>query len=427
MKKRIGIYGLTRSGKTYIIEQICQSIPNTTHFKGSDTLFELSGCSIEEFRECDSATKDKYRRLLVQSAQKLFEESDKSVLIDGHYSFVDSEGNFEVVMTDEDEAFYDVICYINIDEDIIIKRVQETKDLAKQKTYSKAQLHKWKSFEMNCLEDICLRRGIEFIVLDNDVPNVVAYFKEILLDNSLLDTSSTIARFIDDNLCRIESTDAIILSDCDRTLSLKDHTFDVLKELKGDKSVLKNIFWGDNYSSYSFFKSMKMYSAFPIENYIQAAEIHSKDFPLNWKLIDQLKQLPNILVIGVTSGIHQLWKNVFKNNDLDFLLLGGTHDNFDSYIVSKFFKGQLAKALKPYNKPIIAIGDSLVDFDMLVMSDVGVIVANEKLNHLLLDKLSVSNAIENIRQLDSDTFLYDNTIKINHIQEVLNQDVICSK
>ena len=191
---------------------------------------------------------------------------------------------------------------------------------------------------------------------------------------------------------------AYVLLDGDRTLIPHDSTRVFLQSLNLDYADIKNIFMRQGYSFDAFYSAANYYSKIETEQYNRAcaeSAKHADIYPEFLSFIDAIKR--HAVIIIVTSGISQIWRNVIKKHSLDFVhLIGGNRLSVDEFVVDKYAKGVVASAIKKGNGKIFAFGDSTVDFDMLQAADNAYLLVNEKQNK---DFIPVANQIPHLEQI----------------------------
>jgi phosphoserine phosphatase len=127
---------------------------------------------------------------------------------------------------------------------------------------------------------------------------------------------------------------------------------------------------------------------------------------LNMPLIEDIKHNGvNYLSIGITSGIFRTWEKLKEKHGFPCIIAGGSNIKTDKIIVSRAVKYHLVKLLKKKRKYVIAIGDSIVDIDMLNEADKGFIVAQNKINKTI--KTYLESVKTKIMQLDYNKLHYD--------------------
>jgi hypothetical protein len=414
---KISLYGVSRSGKNFLIERLLESFNK----KEAKTLFHADGSGILErlsnekygipLRETNESQRQQLR-IMFYDELSVIENGYKHKIVDCHYCFYKND-SFEIAFNDRDRNVYDIFFYLDTPADAIIKRAnldEKKKDVA---FMSEEKINKWKEFEIQSLRKICLDNNKEFVVLDSNVEDCIDFFETLFLRtrNILLDSKDIAKYIITEHKELIDKYKRMVIIDCDRTISNNDTTYDFCALMDIDKKELKNIFRGEHYSSYQFFRVAKIYTKkdkFIYEN----ASIHaSKKVILNTPLIEDIKQNSgNFLSVGITSGILQTWKIIHEQNEFPNIIIGGSNLVTDNFVVSRMVKYYLVKFLRENGKYVIAVGDSIVDIDMLNEADKGFIVAQDKVNETM--KAYLSTFKTKIMQLEYSKLHYDGiTIK----------------
>jgi hypothetical protein len=256
---KICLYGVSRSGKNYLIERILENLNHKEaktlySVPGSVILNKLSqthfGITLKETNE----NQKKLLRLMFCDELAILENGYQHKIVDGHYCFYKND-SFEVVFTDKDCETYDIFFYLNTPADVIIRQANLSTDKKDVAFMSEEKINRWKEFEMQSLKEICLANNKEFVVLDNNIEDCIDFFDTLLLGvhNTLLNSKDIAKHIITKHQELIDKYKNIILLDCDRTISNNDTTYDFCNSMGIDKHELKNIFAGEHYSSYQFF------------------------------------------------------------------------------------------------------------------------------------------------------------------------------
>lgn len=111
---RIGLYGMPTAGKTYILDKV----DFLEVMSGSVLLREIC----PTFDSEDDHGKNMAREELAKRLLRV-----ESFIMDGHYAFGD-----KVAFTDMDGQLYDVILYLYISPDVLIKRMRESDKCKRQ-------------------------------------------------------------------------------------------------------------------------------------------------------------------------------------------------------------------------------------------------------------------------------------------------------
>lgn len=366
---KICVYGISCSGKDTLISELLQNpdMKNFRHYKGSWQLNKIA-----EKRFCrnlkllNESEKEIVRKQFMESLQ-----DEDNFLVDGHFCFPSlTEKKFQTVFTDSDLALYDSFVYLKSNAKEIYKRIQDSEKNKRFASLSVEELHEWQCFEINWLREKCFYAQKDFIIIDDDLKNAVAYLSRYA--NNTRFNSIEIARHIVDSIVRSESK-KIALIDCDRTSTAEDTTIPFFELNGGKLTALKTIFADDSYSHYQFWKQAKLYKDF--SKYPNIADFH-----LNFIVCDKISSFKKqgYIVYGLTSGVFEIWKQINEKHQLFESIIG--NDLSDSgFIISDFVKGFVSKLLKQKGYSVVSIGDSMCDIFMLEEADKGYIYAPNKL------------------------------------------------
>ncbi|WP_028329876.1 AAA family ATPase [Brachyspira alvinipulli] len=362
--KKIALYGVSSSGKSYLINKLIEYDDNFYHCAGSEFLFDISKKRDFSFSKLDNEQKNIYRKKFIEYADNIYKNNSKHIIVDAHYAFYKND-NFEIARIKEDLYFYDIFLYLDTDTNIIYNRA-----LARNEEYKKADcsienIDKLKKYEKEHLEEELNALGKELIIINDDnTDNIINCIHEYI-DNSIFDVKNNVTSFLNDNTQLLNKYDNIILSDCDRTLSIYDTSVSLFKELGIDFGITKKIFKNNNYSSFALYNFSSLISNIEYDKLLKACQKVSKNTELFIPLINEIEsRKEDYFLIAVTSGIREIWDDILKNKDV--LIVGWLHRNSCKYLVSKFFKSYLCRKLIDMGKNVTALGDSLIDYNMLI-------------------------------------------------------------
>lgn len=391
---KIGLYGVSRAGKSYLIDQVLKHIDiKTVH--GSELLSKISGTSIDKFKKLPLSDKDRYRRMFINELEK--EYSSENLIIDGHYSFIKDNG-YEIAFTEDDLSFYDVFIYLDTPANVIIDRLNSSNGFKKNTTLTEDDINKWKEFEINNLKNECRKQDKDLLILSDNLDENINWIKDIL-EEKLYTSSLKIAEFIiSKHKNIIDKYNSILLLDCDKTLSLNDSTINFFEHANFNKDFLKHTFKGDKYSLVQFRRVAYLYSSLSPELYNSICKIVAEnELFLAMDTINYLKYFYNgYLSIGITAGIKKVWEITQKSIKFPQIIEGGNYFTEDDYSISDEVKRILAKKLQQQGKYVVALGDSLVDLPMLMQADEGFVVAYNSLNRSL--EKQIASGLLNIKQ-----------------------------
>jgi hypothetical protein len=411
----IALYGISRSGKNYLIERLTDYLNNKVaktifHVNGSGILDKLS---LKEFgiplRDTDENKKKQLRPMFYD--EFTVEGNDyRHKIVDAHYCFY-KNNNFGIAFTDRDRDINDIFFYLDTPAEFIIERANRDtrkKDVA---FMTKEMVNAWKKFEIQSLREICFNYDKEFVILDDNVEDSIDFFETLLLGtrNIILEQKKIAEYIAIQNQNIINEYKNIIVIDCDRTISNNDTTYDFCKSMGVDKLNLKNIFLGEHYSSYQFFRVAKLYSEKDLSIYESACSYAVQEAVLNMPLIEDIKHNGDgFLSIGITSGILRTWEKVQEKHNFPTIIVGGSNLKTDRIIISRAVKYHLVKLLHEKRKYVIAVGDSIIDIDMLNEADRGFIVAQDTINKTIKTYLEMGKT--KIMQLDYSKLHYDGIV-----------------
>lgn len=412
---KIGLYGVTKSGKSYLKDYLVNNLNNLQTINGSKTLQKLCKDKSWKWNYLTITQKTELRKEFIKYASKL--EMD-NIIIDGHYSFINNN-QYEIAMNNEDIAFYDILLYLKTEPNVILERtLLHNKNFNNnlKPIYSLDRIAKWQEYEIKELQKICSDKNAELIVLDNDL-NTIKEFISNLLNDGLQSNCEKIANHIINSNTIFKNNNKFIITDCDRTLSLKDYSYTIIKDLNINFEEIKNNFAGEYYSTYNFYKMAKLYDMQKRVRFVEACKTACKETSLcKWLVEDFKKQ--GIPVIAITSGNYTYWQYVLKKNNLNYTLIGGSSIQNSELIISKGVKEILIKTLISQGKTVYSFGDSMVDYGMMIHSNKSFILCNEKHNKNL-EHLLLNNNSKNIYQFSKNKFTYKNIRQIKGIKEVI--------
>ena len=353
---KIGVYGLPCAGKDTFNYKFIRQFNFFIAIKGSSNLDVIAMEKYSKyFKDLDDGKQAKIRRHFARCTLK----STDNLIIDGHFCFPKEDG-YLTVLTDNDVKLYDIFIYLKVDPKTLHSRIAESE---KNKLYQKLSIEdikKWQNKEIEDLRDIAFNNHKEFLVLGQEYSESYKFLDLYLYYHTYFNAMEIAKRYIEEIKKLNCKNRKIAILDCDRTVSVEDTTISYFDLNRGNKSKLKDIFDGDIYTVYQFYKQQDLYKKFKI---IPAhTDYEYNDLVL--KQIDKLKKY-NYTVVGLTSGIYEIWKNINEQNNFFTALLGNDLNGEEIGIVSDFVKGYICELLKKQGYKVTAIGDSMCDIYML--------------------------------------------------------------
>lgn len=328
---RIGLYGMPTAGKTYIMDRI----DFIDVLVGSRLLREYD----PEFDSRDEEGREHDRKAVA----KLMMEKE-TFIMDGHYAFGD-----EIAFTDEEGEMYDVYLYLYISPVILRKRMESS---VKNGKYLKYDIEDWQNREIVGLRDYCHRHNKDFYVLDNpptneyaDIELALSFIREIVDGYSC----AAYARRCADEILKSSERDTILLIDGDKTLTLEDSSNAVF-------GYTTNLYDGNFYTGYQAWKQNEEFKRYTIPE-ITEMPVH---------LHTQVRNVINSDTYILTSGHEKVWRYIAGELRVPF---------FYGIEMAAETKLYITKYLQCAGKKVIAYGDGMNDYFMLMQADKGYLVS----------------------------------------------------
>ncbi|HBC3493378.1 TPA: AAA family ATPase [Vibrio parahaemolyticus] len=382
---KLAIYGVSRAGKDYLIKNVIAHLQETTlltaiHIEGSKTLNALAQEMFQKtFKSLDESNKNTLREKFTEIVNKKNSEYDL-VLVDGHYSFIDGD-SYKVVFTEQDENVYDHFFYLDTPSEMIVEFSRKSTGEKRNVDITVEQVRNWKKFEKFELDKICNNHNKELVILDEETESSVQFIS-FWLDSYLSKfcNQTSALSFYKEYKELLKKSTQIILIDCDKTVSINDGTYDFCRYLGVKKEELKSVFRNDRYTSYQFFKVWNLYKKKNPIKIEESVTLTVQNINLSQSVFDYLANQKDSVVIGVTSGVFDIWNLINEKYKIFDVLLGNTCKSEFEYLVTPLFKKEIASLLREKGKHVVAIGDSMIDIPMLEAADQGYLIAHEKLN-----------------------------------------------
>ncbi|SHI41972.1 hypothetical protein VA7868_03674 [Vibrio aerogenes CECT 7868] len=382
---KLAIYGVSRSGKDYLIKNVIAYLKETTlltviHIEGSKTLNTLAQ---DMFQQSFKSLEESRKKVLREKFTEIVSEKDSEydlVLVDGHYSFIDGYSH-KVVFTEQDENVYDHFFYLDTPSEMIVDFSKKSTRDKRNLNITVEQVRNWKNYEKCELDKICKNHRKELVILDEDTKSSIKFiYFWFEFYSSKLCNQTLALNFYNKHKSLLEKSNKVILVDCDKTVSINDGTYDFCRYLGIKKEELKSVFRNDRYTSYQFFKVWNLYKK---QNPIKVGESATQTLQkinLSQSVFDYLANQKDSAVVGITSGVFDIWSLVNEEYEIFDVLLGNTCNSEIEYLVTPLFKKEIANLLREKGKHVVAIGDSMIDIPMLEAANQGYLIAHEKLN-----------------------------------------------
>ena len=196
-----------------------------------------------------------------------------------------------------------------------------------------------------------------------------------LADGSVL-TAPQVSRMNADKVISAASGKTrIILSDGDKTLTVEDLTKSVSipEELK-----VHHVFQGDRYTTYQFWKVRQPYASLNDLDDRYAPALSNVHF--DESILKDLSKIDGLKVI-VTAGLEDLWSKAATVSGVMDMAVGSKTNGLSN--MSQLGKAYLCRYLEDAGFQVIALGDNMVDYYMLMEASKGYVIAHAKKNSSL--------------------------------------------
>ncbi len=401
------IYGVSRSGKDYLIQKLKEYFESRgkslLHVNGSATLNEIASERFsKKIKELTEDEKNELRISFIEYIHKV-ERDNPFVVVDGHYAFYDGERKLFKVFTEYDLRCYEKFFYLDTKPEDIVSRMRNSEGDKKNTSITAEAVYAWQNFEIDEMTKDLLEadKELHIVRFDND------FCLEYIFDTvtSIKYDSKVIA---DQMLAGVELTcSTVILTDCDKTLSVEDSTNIALDYIGASKKPLKDIFGGDRYSNYQMMLANRYYESIQAFTNDSLAVVRDT-ISINTGIIEDLKSKVNVNILAISAGNSDIWKGIIEKCGLNATVLQ------NNGVTSKYVKYYIAKRLRERGKFVIAIGDSILDSLMLCEANIGYLAT--KGYRANIEAFVKSN--KQIRQLSYYEYKYDGILTEDSIVSI---------
>lgn len=164
--KRIGLYGVSGSGKTTILKEVAKTTNKSIWLEGAALVLKAANKTLDEFKKLSLQEKQFFREKAIENAWKIQSDTKKHIIIDGHLVFAKGESDFENIMTESDANFYTDYIYLKLPAQVVLNRIQ--KDPSKSRNYDLITIYRWIETELQQLRDFCAQKDIPLHILSSE-------------------------------------------------------------------------------------------------------------------------------------------------------------------------------------------------------------------------------------------------------------------
>ncbi|WMW25672.1 AAA family ATPase [Methanolobus sediminis] len=393
----IGLYGISGCGKTSLCKLIEKYTDLFRMIDGSVLMEEIIPGGISAFKKMSDTDKYKYREIVIREIESRHRDSSYHTIVTGHYSFLKTDGEYEIAWTEADGKVYDhIFCIKDSASEIKEQCINDSNRVRINHPVSK--LEQWQNLECEKLEEKCRLKNIPFsLITSHEIDNRLIEFYEILSKYRIIKLCEEL---------KPDSNKKYSIFDCDGTLFSGD-SLDYLSDSEYmNKKKIRSIFEKNgDYCFKSFFEIAQYYSQVPFEimqNFIDHA---SKTITLNPDMFDILRnQEYDRQLIWITSGFPEIWELIAHKYELEVTIVGGNNLLRSDFIVSNEEKELLVQTLVEQGAEVSAYGDSMVDAGMLKNAQQAFLVMGKKKRSMLNEYLSKHDNLSYIYLLQNDTY-----------------------
>lgn len=397
----IGIYGLPGSGKTSVLKALRQSHGNNYIFtEGSEVISRVVRGGLKTFQALDEDQKYPVRELAISTIVADCFNDGKAAVVTGHFMFWSSaEEKCLSVWTQQDLKTYTHIIYLKTAAEVIHERCLNDTGKCRPEVPVE-QLRRWQHEEETQLRRACYAGGVIYYALDQETPvprvsELIETFLHRRHESHEIQAEATLDTIITSQARPFVS--ALVL-DADKTLSAADsgdlfwqcvHRANTVSE---KRDYLKDIFGGPlGYTSAAFLQVSLLYQESVDQDVFDqictdvATQISL--YPDMTSLLLKLHKDENCVVVVVTCGLGLVWQKVLGRHGLldTVKVIGGgpltdsTTSSRRTQVVTPSVKARLvARLQKRHHFHVVAMGDSVLDLDMLTQADRAVVVVGDE-------------------------------------------------
>lgn len=385
---RIGLYGVSGIGKSYLLDKLNQYVNSVVTLDGSTAIDQVCEGGLSAFKKMQLEDKYNMRCASIAQLNRQFFADNRHMIVSGHYSFLTSTG-YEIAWTEADTKFYDLIIILKCSSEKHFQRCNL--DHSRNRNFSQEQLDDWREFEHNGLQAICAASAIPFYSLSVEEPLELVLQQLIYLisDEVIAATANDLAR----------QFDSVILCDCDGTLNNDDIlNYSINSELSSEK--ISNIFkhYGD-YSPESFFAVSEYVDTLEQKNIVSNMLDNAGVLQPHTLIVNELTSIReknhtkgiNDALVLVSCGFPTGWNHPCLASTL---VLGGASFNCFGCILTNERKTKLAKLLRSKSLTVTSLGNSSSDFGMLENSDFAYFIYSNKIKSRYVDFLNKNDSVK---------------------------------
>ncbi|KAL1792619.1 hypothetical protein ACET3X_009126 [Alternaria dauci] len=409
----IGLYGISGSGKSYLLKHLNEheTFANE-HFilsDGSALVEQVVDGGLDAFKKMSAQEQNVAREQAISKAASDCLEANKVGVVAGHHMFWHPEKGGKRVGTKKDWETYTHIIYLNVDPEIIAKRVEEDEE-RKRRVLPLDHLKQWQHKELSELRSLCRQQNIAFTTLTESpsatgastIERLAALLHNFRSNNETSNTTAVLDA-VDAAIPHAENLETVLLLDADKTLGPFDTGLMFWEEtdLPGGTTEcpLTQIFKKQGYSHAAFRQATLLYEekANEFEEICDRVAGKVDMYPDMLRLLNRIRHNPHVDALIVTCGLRRVWERVLQKNGLSNIKVIGGGRLADGYVVTGETKGIAVDHLHSKKLRVLAFGDSPLDMTMFEKADEAYVIVGDKTNRSSSMEKELTTAIENDR------------------------------
>jgi uracil phosphoribosyltransferase/phosphoserine phosphatase/adenylate kinase len=410
----IGIYGISGSGKSFILEIMRQDLDSAEFifFEGSEVIDSLVPGGLEAFRASNAEKQSNFRIEAINFIKNDTSISGKTAVVTGHLMFWSEIDNApKAVYTSGDLDTFTHIIYVQIPIETISRRIAS--DSEKPRTVSSMEsLRKWQDAELLNLRNLCRQHDILFLAVSEGrdlilkLKNLVLYFSQ----QATAEENIAIVRARIDQVLALpisEDLETVLVLDGDKTLAAEDTGTLFWQELARTRPAassecpLKDLFSGPmGYSDAAFRQVTLLYEeATDATDFDVICRTVASSVTLHPEIVSLLGLVAaqkHVGAIVATCGIGLVWDKVLERYGLSHAVkVIGSGRISDGFIVTASVKASVVSHLQDIAQLYVwAFGDSPLDIPMLKKADQAIVVVGEEKTRSFTMDSALSEAID---------------------------------
>ncbi|KAG8665220.1 hypothetical protein FPOAC2_14133 [Fusarium poae] len=393
----IGLYGISGSGKSFLLEYLRQKLSPAEFilFEGSDKIASLIPGGLEAFHKLDAQDKSNLRGQAIDAIRKESLDSGRTAIVTGHLMFwKEQDASGQLVYTSNDLATFTHIIYLNMPVGLISQRCLN--DEQKHRiVMSHDHLRRWQETEISLLRNLCRENHILFCSIANAdalLPKTMDLILHFQQPSTVESNITRIQAKLDEILAlpKHDDLETVLVMDGDKTLTSEDtgvlfwETLARAQPSLVTGSPLHELFSSRlGYSEAAFHQATLLYEEVAddkqFETVCDAVAAGIVMHPQITSLLRLAAERRHIGTLVVTCGLGHVWRKVlerYKLSETVYVIGGGRIK--DGFVVTAAAKAAIVSQLRNAHLYVWAFGDSPLDLPMLKGADQAIVVVGDK-------------------------------------------------